>query len=170
MSNTEVSLNPKLLLSAVLDNLNLHFFTSTRDQAKQFYKLLNDEHPAPFMKIDMGDSGEVFCELSMDQSLYVGKLNYGKFRKNLAMMMHAIKQRIDAEAPLTAMTSNTGEILFNIPGIVKEDDQINIMVCSFRQLGAGLATVRLMFLDPDDYAAAIQNANDSADQDTKTST
>lgn len=159
MSNHQVSLNPKLLLSAVLDNLNLHFFTSSRDTAKQFFKVLCNDHPAPFMKIDMGENGEVFCELSMDQSLYVGNLNYGKFRKNLAMMMNAIKKRIDEDAPLTAMTSNTGEIMFNIPGIVKEDDQINIMVCSFRQLGAGLATVRLMFLDPDKYSDAVQTAN-----------
>lgn len=162
MSNHEVSLNPKSLLSAVLDNLNMHFFSGTRDQAKQFYKVLCDDHPAPFMKIDMGENGEVFCELSLDQSLYVGKLNFGKFRKNLAMMMHAIKERIDQEASLTAMTSNTGEILFNIPGVVKEDNQINIMVCSFRQLGAGLATVRLLFLDPDKYAAAVQSANEDS--------
>ena len=159
MSNHEVSLNPKLLLSAVLNNLDLHFFSNSRDQAKQLYKVLCEERPAPFMKIDMGDSGEVFCELSLDQSLYVGKLNYGKFRKNLAMMMQAIKQRIDEDSKLTAMTSKSGEILFNIPGIVREDDQINIMVCSFRQLGPGLSTVRLLFLDPEEYALAIQKAN-----------
>ena len=159
MSNHEVSLNPKLLLSAVLDNLNLHFFTRSRDQAKQFYNVLCDETPAPFMKIDTGESGDVYCELSMDKSLYVGKLNYGKFRKNLAAMMHAIKTRIDDDAQLTVMTSNTGEILFNIPGIVKEDNQVNIMVCSFRQLGPGLATVRLLFLDPVNYADAVRSAN-----------
>ena len=159
MSNHEVSLSPKLLLAAVLNNLNLHFFDSSRDQAKQFYKVLCDESPAPFMKIDTGETGDVFCELSMDQSLYVGKLNYGKFRKSLASMMHAIKNRLEDDTPLNAMSSNTGEILFNIPGIVQEDNQVNIMVCSFRQLGPGLATVRLLYLDPVNYATAVKDAN-----------
>lgn len=158
MSYQKVSLNPKRLLAAVNENLNRHFFAESRDSAKSLFKAISQGQPAPFMRIDTGEAGEVFCELALDSSLYVGKLNFGKFRKALAMMMLGIKTRIESDQPLNALSSESGEILFNIPGIVKEEDQINVMVVSFKQLGPGLSNVRLMYLDPEKYAAAAQPA------------
>jgi len=167
MSNQEVSLPPKLLLAAVNQNLDHHFFGESRESAKLMYQAILKDEPCPFMRIDTGEAGEVYCELSLDTSLYVGKLNFGKFRKSLAMMMVGIKERIAADAPLNAMSSDNGDILFNIPGIVKDQNgQFNVLVTSFRQLGPGLSTVRLMFLDPDQYAAAAQLASEKATNET----
>ncbi len=79
------------------------------------------------------------------------------------MMMVGIKERLEADAPLNAMRSEKGDVMFNVPGIVKDEDgQFNVMVTSFRQLGPGLSTVRLLFLDPDQYAAAAQLAAETA--------
>jgi len=156
MSFQDVSLDPKLLLNAVNENLNRHFYVGSRDSAKQLYKIIAGGKNAPFMRIDLGEAGEVFCELALDSSLYVGKINFSRFRKSLAMMMLGIKQRIEADQKLNAMGSNQGEIMFNIPGIVKDEGQLNIMVCSFKSLGPGLATVRLMYLAPEQYAAAAK--------------
>ena len=162
MSYQQVSLNPTLLLDAVSENLNRHFFADARDSSKTLYKAICAGKPAPFMRIDTGEAGEVFCELSLDSSLYVGKLNFGKFRKTLAMMMLGIKTRIENDQPLNAMTSQGGEIMFNIPGIVNEENQTNIMVCSFTPMGPGLSTVKLMFLDPDQYETAVKQASELA--------
>ncbi len=163
MSHQQVSLPPKLLLAAVIQNLDHHFFGESRESAKIMFQAILKGEPSPFMKIDTGESGDVFCELSLDTSLYVGKLNFSKFRNSLAMMMVAIKERLQADAPLNPMNSEQGDTMFNIPGIVKEaDGQFNVMVASFRQLGPGLATVRLLFLDPDQYAAAAQLAAETA--------
>ena len=167
MSYQEVSLNPKLLLAAVNENLNRHFYAESRDAAKSLYNAISEGAPAPFMRIDTGEAGEVFCELALDSTLYVGKLNFGKFRKALAMMLLGVKTSIENDKPLNAMNSDTGEILFNIPGIVREDDQMNVMVCSFKPMGPGLSTVRLMYLDPDKYAAAAQQAADLAASEKK---
>lgn len=166
MSNQEVSLPPKLLLAAVNQNLDHHFFGESRESAKLMYQAILKGEPSPFMRIDTGEAGEVYCELSLDKTLYVGKLNFGKFKKSLAMMMVGIKERLDAEAPLNALRSQAGDIMFNIPGIVKEPNgQFNVLVTSFRQLAPGLSTVRLMFLDPDQYAAAAQLASEKAAND-----
>jgi hypothetical protein len=165
MSYQQVSLQPKLLLAAVNENLNRHFYAESRDAAKNLYNTICDEASAPFMRIDTGESGEILCDLALDTSLYVGKLNFGKFRKALAMMMLGIKERIENDQPLNAMSSDSGEVLFNIPGIITEDNQMNVMVCSFKQMGPGLSTVRLMYLDPDRYTAAAQQATDLADSE-----
>jgi len=164
MSNQQVSLPPKLLLAAVIQNLDHHFFGESRESAKIMFKAILNGDPSPFMKIDTGESGDVFCELSLDTSLYVGKLNFSKFRNSLAIMMIAIKERLQAGAPLNPMHSEQGDTMFNIPGIVKEaDGQFNVLVASFRQLGPGLATVRLLFLDPAQYAAIAEKATASAE-------
>ncbi len=164
--NQEVSLPPKLLLAAINRNLDYHFFGESRDSAKQMFKAVMKGETCPFMKIDTGESGEVYCELSLDSSLYVGKLNFSKFRKSLAMTMVGIQERLDADAALNAMRSDQGEVLFNIPGIVKDKDgQFNILVVAFRHLGPGLSTVRLLFLDPKQYSQAVQHAAEKGERD-----
>ena len=166
MSNQDVSLPPKLLLGAINNNFEHHFFNQSRESAKIVFQSLLKGEQCPFMRIDMGDAGEVQCELSLDTSLYVGKLNFGKFKKLLATMMIAIKERIEADAPLNALNSKHGEIMFNIPGIVKDQDgRFNVMVTSFRQLAPGLSSVRLMFLDPQQYADALQLASQKVNKE-----
>ena len=154
----KASLNLKQLLAAANNNLNTLFYVSTRDSAKGTFNTIAKGSPAPFMRIDTDNESEIYCELELDSSLYVGKLNFGKFRKALAVMMLSIKTSIESDKPLNTMSSKSGEILFNIPGIVTEDDQINILVCSFMQYGPGLATIKLMYLDPSKYVDAAQKA------------
>lgn len=155
MSTTDVTIQPKALLAAVNDNLNRYFYADSRDPAKQLFKVLTNGESVPFMKIDMGESGEVYCELCLDTTLHQGNLNFSKFRKALAMMMLAIQNRLDADEELNLMHSQTGEMLFNIPGILKSEDATNVLVCGMRQKGPGLADIQLMYLDPNDYAKAV---------------
>lgn len=162
MSYQDVSLNPKQLLAAINANLNRHFFASARHTAKQLFHKIEDGEDAPFMRIDMGDAGEVLCELALDTSLYVGKLNFGRFRKSLAAMMVGLAKGIEAEGKLLALKSKQGEIMFNIPGATEEDGQLNVLVCSFKALGPGLATARLMYLDPEQYVVAATAKKDSS--------
>ena len=81
------------------------------------------------------------------------------------MTMVGIQERLDADEPLNAMRSNQGEVLFNIPGVVKDKDgQFNILVVAFRHLGPGLSTVRLMYLDPKQYSQAVQQAAEKSER------
>ena len=162
MSQAEVSIQPKALLAAINNNLNQYFYADSRDAAKQHYKTVSTGGKIPFMKIDMGESGEVLCELSLDTTLHRGKLNFSKFRKALAMMMVGIQGRLDADEELNIMHSQSGEMLFNIPGILRSEDATNIMVCGMRQIAPGLASIQLMYLNSDDYAKAAGVEQDTA--------
>lgn len=173
MSFETASLNPHALLSALNDNLNKRFFVNSRDTAKQLYQALNEGKEIPFMHIGVGasqsdktnrteganddDRGEVFCKLALDASEYVGKLNFSSFRKNLAMMLLAIKARLDNNDELNIMNNGNDELLFNLPGIVRsKQEKTNIMVCGLRQNAPGDATIRLMYLDPEKFLAATK--------------
>ncbi len=151
---SQVSLKPEMVLGAINANLNHQFFVESRDHSKSLFKSLSEGERHPLMKFEMGESGDVLCELELDITEHVGKLNYGKFRKGLAMMMMSIKHRLDSKESVTTLSSDTGEIMFNLPGVLKTQDDVNVLVCSFRQLAAGLSSIRLMYLNPNTYAEA----------------
>jgi len=149
---SKVSLKPEMVLNAININLNQQFFVETRDYSKSLFKSLADGERQPLMKFEMGDNGEVMCHIELEVSEHVGKLNYGKFRKGLAMMMIGIQQRLEAQTGFNTLSSDNGEILFNVPGILKTEDEVNVLVCSFKQLAAGIALIRLMYINPETYA------------------
>ncbi|GAA6138224.1 hypothetical protein NBRC116583_19710 [Arenicella sp. 4NH20-0111] len=151
---SQVNLKTDLLLNAILTHLNQRFFTDSRDAAKTLFNHIAQGERIPFMKFDLGESGEMVCELELETSEYIGRLNFGKFRRGLALMLQGIHQRLEAKESLNPLSSETGELLFNIPGILKTDDGVNIMVCGFRPLAAGLYSVRLMYLEPKAYTEA----------------
>ena len=160
MSYQQIDLDPQLFLGALLENLNNHFFANKRDESKRLYVAIAENKAVPFMHINAADSGEIYCDLTLDKSEYVGKLNYGQFRKCLAVMMQSISSRLEAKQDLNVMNSENGEILFNVPGIVQSDSQLNVLVSGISQAGPGKIVIRLMFLDPSHYVAALNPQKD----------
>ena len=159
MSHEQVTIQPKALLAAINENLNRYFYADSRDSSKQLFKILLDGQSTPFMKINMGDSGEIYCELKLDTSLHLGKLNFSKFRKGLAAMMLGIHTRLEADDALNVMNSQNGDTMFNIPGIYQDEEETNVLVCGMNQTGPGLACISLMYLDPGQYVEAVVAVN-----------
>ena len=87
-------LDPRQLMAAVIENLDRHFFAASRDSAKQMYKALEEGKIAKFMHVGLEDDSELFCHLALDTTEHVGKLNFGRFRKGLAMMMLGAKNAL----------------------------------------------------------------------------
>ncbi|NNC98631.1 MAG: hypothetical protein HKN85_00455 [Gammaproteobacteria bacterium] len=168
MSHYEINLQPDKLLQAVLENLNQQFFADSRAQSKLLYKSIADGRQMPFMQIAVDDSGEVICELALDHSQFSGSLNFGKFRKCLAMMLKGLSIKLEKHAQngegFNMMNSDQGQLLFNIPGVVMSEDGVNVLVFGLSQAGPGLATIRLMFLDPAQYPILNQPVNHTAEQ------
>ncbi|NND81323.1 MAG: hypothetical protein HKN50_02720 [Gammaproteobacteria bacterium] len=155
MSSHEANLEPKQLLSAVVENLNRFFYQDQRVPAKRRFQMLSQGDAIEFMQIDLGELGTVSCDLTMDTTECVGKLSFGNFRKILALMMASIMDRLENDQPVNLMRSDRGDTLFNIPGTLQTADGANVMVCGLRQILPGEATVQLMFLNPNRYAEAL---------------
>jgi hypothetical protein len=49
------------------------------------------------------------------------------------------------------LTSDEGDILFNIPGMIQIEDKVNVLVSGLKQTAPGRADITLMFLDPTQY-------------------
>lgn len=168
MTYTSVNLDPAKLLSAIFVNLDSQFYLASRDHAKRLYADIADGQDTPFIQLNTQDSGDVNCNLQLDSSQYTGKLNFGKFRKVLAVMLLGIKNRIETEESLNMLNSEQGDIMFHIPGIIQNEDGVNVLVCGIRQAEPGLITLRLMFLDPVEYEAQVRKIAVKVDQDKAT--
>jgi hypothetical protein len=154
MSFQEINLDPAQFLAAFNENLNNRFYAQSRAEAKILYQQLVDGESEPFMHIGVADTGEVICNLSLDYSEYVGKISFSKFRKALAMMMLNIKRRLESDQGFNPLVSESGEMLFNVPGVLQGADATNVIVCSFSATGPGRASIRLMYLNPESYVQA----------------
>ncbi len=159
MTNQSVSLNPNQLLEAFIQNLNSLFFAVARDDSKRQFQLIHDGERVPLMRIDMQEAGEIHCELGLDRSEYQGKLNFAKFRKSTASMLSVISKRLENQERVQHLSSEQGEMLFNLPGITDDEkDGINVMACSIKPLAPGLMLLKLMYMEPKQYQDALKQA------------
>ncbi len=165
MSNTSVNLDPSQLLTAISLNLDSQFYAASRDHSKRLYSDIAGGETMPFLQLNTKRSGDINCNLQLDSTQYTGKLSFSKFRKAMAVMLLGIKTRIDENQPLNMLTSEQGDIMFNIPGVIQNKDGTNVMVCGLRQMQPGLMTIRLMFLDPVQYQAEAQRVAVKVDTD-----
>ena len=156
MNNTSVNLDPSQLLTAISLNLDSQFYAAKRDHSKRLYSDIADGRAVPFIQLNTKRSGDINCKLQLDATQYTGKLSFSKFRKAMAVMLLGIKTRIEEKQSLNMLTSEHGDIMFNIPGIIQNKDGTNVMVCGLRQAGPGAMTVRLMFLDPVRYQEEVK--------------
>lgn len=151
MANDQISIPPRKLVSAILENLNIQFFADTRSDAKLLYQAIINNEQVPFMHMAVRSGGEVHCNLTLDCSCYLGKLNFGKFRQSLATMMLAMSNLLDTDQEPNILSSEKGDMLFNIPGVFETDGNTNVLICGLAQTAPGRADISLMFLDPSQY-------------------
>lgn len=150
----QIDLPPTELLTAVYNNLNKRFFEATRNDAKQLYMAVRDGRGIPFMAIVIPDKGDINCSLALDQSQFVGKLNFALFRKALSSHLQRIAGKLSKQEGLNMYTNEAnGDKIFNLPGLVETGDAVNILVTCIEQRKAGSMTIRLMFLDPENLAS-----------------
>lgn len=160
MSFEQINLDPNELLAAANENLNARFYASSRLESKQLYQQLVDGQSVPFMHIGTQDSGEVVTDLVLDHSEYVGAISFSRFRKGLAMLMLSIKHRLDKNLSMNPLFSETGEVLFNVPGVHEAEDGTNVLVAGLQQVGPGHAALKLMYLNPTEYIKAAAEVSD----------
>ena len=155
MGNYEIQIQPQQILAAIHEHLTNTFFRQPKTESKNvFTQISNGEH-IPFLEISSQEKGDVVAALALDHSEFIGKLNFSAFRDILGAHLHLIGEKLKNEEALNVFTNEqTGDILFNIPGILERDNAINILVTGVEQRNAGELVVKMMFLDPANFVDA----------------
>ena len=154
MSNVQVELQSAGLLTVIHNNLGSLFLEAEKTDAKLLFKSIASGDVVPFVKVATRGSGEIICDLTLDHSCFIGKLNFGSFRRALAMHLSRVAEKLQNKEDLNIYTNEeSGDMLFNIPGLIEDDGVVNILTTGIRQQRAGVLTIQLMFLDPANVVA-----------------
>lgn len=143
-----------LMMSANL--LHKAFIESLRTEAKNVYKEVAAGNAIHLSTVQMEDQSTMRVTLSLDQSEFQGKLNYGAFRASLATLIGNITQTLRDEKDFPVFNAEEGDatMIFGITAVTVEEDKPNVMVLGAELGGQGGATMlRLMYLDPEQFAA-----------------
>ena len=142
-----------LLMSANI--LHKAFIESARTDAKNVYKEISGGSAVHLTTVQMEDKSTVRFDLSLDQTEFKGKLNYGAFRASLATLIGNISQALgdEKEVPVFGGNGGSGSMIFGVTAVTVEQDELNVMVLAADPGGRGGATMlRLMYLDPQQFA------------------
>ncbi|MEH6636421.1 MAG: hypothetical protein V7700_12925 [Halioglobus sp.] len=157
MAQTQTQSIPRekfLLMSVNL--LHKAFIDATRTTAKNVYKDISDGKAIHLTTVEMEDRSTVRFNLSLDQSEFQGKLNYGAFRASLATLIGNITQalRDKTQYPVFNAEGDDGTLIFGITAVTVEQERPNVMVLAAELNGpVGATMLRLMYLDPQQFAA-----------------
>ena len=154
MANNEINISPEQMLVAIHQHLRARFFDASKTLSKQAFNDLNDGKKMPLVEISSPDLGDVIGILSLDSSDFVGKLNYSAFRDALGSHLNRCAEKLKNEEGLNIFSNEeTGAMLFNVPGLVQIDDQLNVIVTGIEQSKPGEIDIKLMFLHPDNFTS-----------------
>jgi len=153
MSNMEIDVPPDKLLAVIHNHINDRFFEKTKHDSKRLFLAIESGKEVPFMKFGNQESGDVSCTLTLDHSQFVGRLSFSAFRSALASHLNRTASKIQNKESLNIFTNDAScDMIFHIPGFVESGGKLNILVTGVRQKEAGNLTIRMMFLDPAQFA------------------
>jgi len=149
-----VSMQPEQLLSLAVQALQGGFYAAQRNDARQLFKEIEKGKKTELFKLKLNNGREIQGNICLDKSEFIGKLGYSNFRAALGVMLSRSTEKLQEKQELNILSSEqTGEMLFNIPGLVEENGQANVLVLAVSQHSPGDLLLRLMFLDPAQFKA-----------------
>ena len=142
-------------LTICINLLHRNFIECNRTDAKRLYQEVRDGKTVTVTSVQMEDDSTVAFRLSLDHSEFDGHFNFSVFRAGLATLVGNISTALQEqrEVKIFSVEKRRGAVLFGITGVTIEDGKPCVMALGADTEGeAGAVTMRLMYLDPSQFA------------------
>ncbi|MFQ3324465.1 MAG: hypothetical protein ACI90U_002292 [Pseudomonadales bacterium] len=155
MSESEYSshsLSPEQFLTMSANVLHKTFFDNTRLVAKRVFSELDKGKRLKLISLTMEDKSELNIDVSLDTTEYIGQLNFSLMRKHLKALLAQIAKLLEeGKRPSVRNNQQNGSQLFNIPGAVVEQGQLNVLMMAWSSKVKGTLEIELMFFEPTQF-------------------
>ena len=142
------------LVNLAAQILSQLFIKAPKEKAKPIFKDIKQGKLFSLGSITIQDTLKPSLHLALDYSEFRGPgFNFDVFGAALTGILQQIGQKFQAKADLNIMTSKEGSVLIHLPGMIQLNEQLNVMVMSFDLGTMDKITIKLMFLDPEQYEA-----------------
>ena len=150
MSESEYSshsLSPEQFLTMSANVLHKTFFDNTRLVAKRVFNELYKGKRLKLVSLTMEDKSELKIDVSLDTTDYVGQLNFSLMRKHLKSLLAQIAKLLEeGKRPSVRNNKQNGTQLFNIPGAVVEQGQLNVLMMAWSSRVKGTVEIELFII------------------------
>jgi len=151
------SISREKFLVIAINLLHKSLVDAARTDAKNVFKELAEGKTLPLTNVRMENQSIVRFDVQLDDSEFVGNLNFGAFKTSLALLISNLSEALQAEKNIPVFTAQDSPemLMFGVTAVTYEDSQPNVMVLG-SDSGTEQATVqlKLMYLDPVQFAEA----------------
>jgi len=168
--NPEIDINIVQILNVAANILQTGFLTAPRVRAKREFKKLKQGNSIQVGTLNIGKLKDVPLSLQLDHSEYKGPgFGFDSFIAALQSMLRHTETAFKEQKDLNMLTSeNQSEfVLAALPGVVKLEEQINVMLMSFCFSQVPDINLKLMFVEPGQFNLT-GNGDDDDDNDDNT--
>ena len=153
------TLNIPRLLDMVGGILHKTFLAGDQENAKKLFKKIKKDKKVPMGSINIEEKLELKLNLGLDYSEFQGPgFNFDMFKASLHSMLGHMAKVLKEQGNLNLLTNEQNMMLFNLPGVIKKDDQYNVMVTMIDPTATGEITFNLLYVDPTQYEALKEEA------------
>jgi hypothetical protein len=155
----QYKIKPGQFLVMACNILHKTLLLSPRTDSKKIFNAIVEGKRIPLIDVRIEEDSDVRFELSLDQSEYRGeRLNYRGFRESISGLVASLSDNLQGGKDIPVFTEQTdGSRLFGIPGVTRDDGQINILMLGVHT-GAGTVQLKLQYIDPDQFDIQEQEA------------
>ena len=151
------SISREKFLVIAINLLHKSLVDAARTDAKNVFKELAEGKTLPLTNVRMENQSIVRFDVQLDDSEFVGNLNFGAFKTSLALLISNLSEALQAEKNIPVFTAQDSPemLMFGVTAVTYEDSQPNVMVLG-SDSGTEQAAVqlKLMYLDPVQFAEA----------------
>ncbi len=156
--NPQIDINIVQILNVAVSILQTGFLTGPRAHARQEFKKLKQGKSIKLATLNIGQLKDVPFKLQLDYSEYKGPgFGFDSFLTALKSMLRHTETAFKEKKDLNMLSSqDQGEmVLAALPGIVRREDQINVMMMSFSFRQTPDIILKLMFVEPGQFETAV---------------
>jgi hypothetical protein len=152
-------MEPRQFFTGALNVLHAGFMAPSRVQAKRHFARVQGGAVLDLAQVQLEDGSELLFRVALDHGEFRGKLGFTVFRKALAQLLGKLSQLLRFKEPLNIYTSEeTGALLLYLPAVLDDGGQLNVMMLGVDKPDEGFVTLRLQFLDPEQFRTAEATA------------
>lgn len=155
MSDTQtVSMEPQQFFTGALNVLHAGFVAPSRVHAKRNFARVHGGAVLDLAQVELDDGSELLFRVALDHGEYRGKLGFTAFRKALVQLLGKLSQTLRLKGALNIYSNEeSGSLLLNLPAVLDDGMQTNVMMLGVDKPEDGIVTLRLQFLDPEQFRA-----------------
>ena len=159
MSLTQThKMEPDRFLTMAVNILHRTFIDGSRNDAKRSFREISAGKQVHLVRVKMEDESELIIDIALDSSEFIGKLNFAAFKHILQVMLVKISKQLQEDPGQLNIFTDTesGNMIFHLPGVMVDGENINIMVLGVNKGAPGSVILMLQFIDSKQFVPQAQ--------------